>query len=291
MALQSQQLRATAMTNLAVTPLGTNGFISTYGRQTQCYLVRRGEVAFVLDAGTGLGRLLEAPLAGALVGLERLEIVLTHYHLDHTIGLSFLPAVAPALPVRIWGPAPPLVDGVPEALSRLIAPPLFPLRFAEFPSRVEVSSYNGDTLEVGGAELRLRRQRHAGGSVGIVVDGRLAYLTDCETEESSVDFVRGVELLLHEVWVTDEEAAAGAQRRGHSTVEQVAALANAAGVSTLMPTHHHPTRSPADLAGLVARLASLTDARVGLPDEGHRYACGGGPPLRCAPSAPYTDPE
>lgn len=263
------------MSRLSITPLGTNGFIPTHGRQTQCYLVRRGAAAFVLDAGTGLGRLLEPALATALEGLERLEIVLTHYHLDHTVGLSYLTAVAGGLPVRIHAPSPPLVDGTPEALSRLIAPPLFPLRFAEFPMCVEVVPYHGDTLEVGGARMRLRRQRHAGGSVGVVIDDRLAYLTDCETEEPSVDFVRGVEVLLHEVWVTDEEAAAGAQRRGHSTVGQVAAFASAAAVGTLMPIHHHPTRSPADLEEIVASLAELTPVRVTLPVEGREYALDG----------------
>jgi ribonuclease BN (tRNA processing enzyme) len=263
------------MSRLSITPLGTNGFIPTHGRQTQCYLVRRDASAFVLDAGTGLGRLLEAPLADALRGLERLEIVLTHYHLDHTVGLSYLTAVSGSLPVRIHAPAPPLVDGTPEALARLIAPPLFPLRFAEFPIAVEVMPYHGSELEVGGARLRLRRQEHAGGSVGVVVDDRLAYLTDCEAEEASAEFARGVELLLHEVWVTDEEAAAGAQRRGHSTVEKVAALATAAGAGMLMPMHHHPTRSPAELEAMTARLGELSTARVVLPVEGREYALDG----------------
>jgi ribonuclease BN (tRNA processing enzyme) len=263
------------MTALSIIPLGTNGFIPTHGRQTQCYLVRRGENAFVIDAGTGLGRLLEAPMARALVGLERLEIVLTHYHLDHTVGLSYLTAVAASLPVRIHAPEPPLVDGTHEALARLVAPPLFPIRFADFPSGVEIVPYRGERLEVAGATLRLRRQRHAGGSVGMVVDGRLAFCTDCEVDEGSVDFVRGAQMLVHEMWVTDEEAAAGAQRRGHSTVEELAALASAAGVATVLPMHHHPTRSPDDLEGLEARLAELTAARVRLPLEGREYAVGG----------------
>ncbi|HEV8629680.1 MAG TPA: MBL fold metallo-hydrolase [Thermoanaerobaculia bacterium] len=259
------------MTELTLTPLGTNGFIPTYGRQTQCYLVRREGRPFVLDAGTGLGRLLEPPLAGALAGLDRLEILLTHYHLDHTVGLSYLTAVAPGLPVRIWAPAPPLVDGDPSAVSRLIAPPLFPLRLAEHPTEVEVVPYSGDTLEVGGARLRLRRQRHAGGSVGVVIDDRLAYLTDCEVDDGSAAFVRGVELLLHEMWVTDAEAKDGAQRRGHTTVEEVAALADAAAVGALMPMHHHPTRSPAALEGLLTQLATRTSVSIVAPVEGREH--------------------
>src|SRR4051812_38085522 len=124
------------MSDLAVTPLGTNGFFPTYGRQTQSYLVRRDGRPFVLDAGTGLGRLLEPALAALLQGLDRLDILLTHYHLDHTVGLSYLTAVAEKLPVRIWAPAPPLVDGDPSALQRLIAPLLFPLTLEQFPGGV-----------------------------------------------------------------------------------------------------------------------------------------------------------
>ena len=264
------------MSGLTLTPLGTNGFIPTHGRQTMSYLVRHGEEALLLDAGTGLARLLVPPLAGALAGCARVELLLTHYHLDHTVGLSYLTALFPRTPVRVWAPAPPLVDGNPaDGLGRLIAPPLFPIRLEEFPAGVEVVPYAGEELEVAGLRLRLRRQRHAGGSVGVVVEGRLGYLTDCEVDEGSADFARGVELLLHELWVSDEEAAAGAQRRGHSTVGEVARLADECGAATLMPVHHHPTRDPEALAALVERLASLTRARVVLPEEGREYRVDG----------------
>jgi ribonuclease BN (tRNA processing enzyme) len=188
------------------------------------------------------------------------------------VGLSYLTALFPRTRVRVWAPAPPLVDGTPaEGLGRLIAPPLFPIRLEEFPAGVEVVPYAGEELEVAGMRLRLRRQRHAGGSVGIVVDGRLGYLTDCEVDEGSADFARGLEVLLHEVWVSDEEAAGGAQRRGHSTVSEVAALAEACGARTLMPVHHHPTRDGAALAALVADLAARSPCRVLLPEEGRDY--------------------
>lgn len=257
------------MPRLSITPLGTNGFIPSHGRQTMSYLLRRDGAPVLLDAGSGLGRLLEPALAGALDGADRLRIVLSHYHLDHTIGLSYLTAIAAGRPVTIWAPAPPLVDGVPEeALGRLIAPPLFPLRLADFPMPVEVVPYSGDTLEVAGLRLRLRRQRHDGGSVGMVIDERLGYLTDCEMEEASADFARGVELLVHEVWLLEEQIAAGAKRYGHSTAEEVARLATACGAGALMPVHHHPTRDGAGVAAVLARLAEHTRVPVVPAEEG-----------------------
>ena len=260
------------MSSLTITPLGTNGFIPTHGRQTMSYLLRRDGVPILLDAGTGLGRLLEPALAGTFEGADRVRIVLSHYHLDHTIGLSYLTAIAAGRPVTIWAPAPPLVDGKPEdALGRLIAPPLFPLRLPDFPMPVEVVPYAGDTLEVAGARFRLRRQRHDGGSVGMVIDERLAYLTDCEWEEGSAAFASGVELLLHECWLTDEQVAAGAKRHGHSTVGEVARVATEAGVGALMPVHHHPARDAAAVGEILARLKARTQVPVLLPEEGREY--------------------
>lgn len=260
------------MTSLSITPLGTNGFIPTHGRQTMSYLLRRDGVPILLDAGSGLGRLLEPGLAGTFEGVDRVRIVLSHYHLDHTIGLSYLTAIAGGRPVTIWAPAPPLVDGEPtEALARLIGPPLFPIRLAEFPMPVEVVPYSAETLEVAGARFRLRRQRHDGGSVGMVVDERLAYLTDCEWEEESAPFARGVELLLHECWLTDEQIAAGAKRHGHSTVGEVARVATEAGVGALMPVHHHPARDGAAVGEILARLAARTRVPVLLAEEGREY--------------------
>ena len=271
------------MATLSITPLGANGFIPTHGRQTMSFLVRRDGVPVVLDAGTGLGRLLEPGLADALAGADRLRIVLSHYHLDHTIGLSYLTAIAGGRPVTIWAPAPPLVDGTPEALSRLIAPPLFPLRLSGLPMPVEVIPYSGQTLEVAGARFRLRRQRHDGGSVGMVIDDRLAYLTDCEVEEASLAFAHGVQLLVHEVWLTEAQIAAGAARHGHSTAEEVARLATGCEAAALMPVHHHPTRDASAVGEVLARIAARTRVPVVAPEEGREYVlplvAAGVPPL------------
>ena len=99
-------------------PLGTNGYIPSQGRQTMSFLVADDGGALVLDAGSGLARLLEPAAQRMLAGVERLDVVLTHYHLDHVVGLSYLPGVARDRPVRIFAPAPPLTHSGPEALAR-----------------------------------------------------------------------------------------------------------------------------------------------------------------------------
>ena len=76
-------------------PLGTNGFIPTFGRHTMSFLVLTENQALLLDAGSGVSRLLQPELKALIEPYETLNIVFSHYHLDHTIGVSYLPAVWP----------------------------------------------------------------------------------------------------------------------------------------------------------------------------------------------------
>ena len=250
-------------------PLGTNGFIPTAGRQTMSFLVERDGEALVLDAGSGLARLLEPAAAALLAPVRRLEIVLTHYHLDHVIGLSYLPGIARDRAIRIHAPAPPLTESGPEALALLIAPPLFPVRLEGWPMPVEIVPYAGPEFAVGSFRIAVRGQRHPGGSAGLRLGDELAYVTDTVADPATAAFVRGVGLLMHEVWLTDEEAAReGAARLGHSAAGEVAGIARRARVGRLVPVHHHPRRTSAGLAALAAELAARSGVEVVLPVEG-----------------------
>ncbi|KAB2958232.1 MAG: MBL fold metallo-hydrolase, partial [Thermoanaerobaculia bacterium] len=212
-------------------PLGTNGYLPGHGRQTMSFLLERGGEVLLLDAGTGVSRLLEPAALALLAGARRLDVVLTHYHLDHVIGLSYLPGVARDLPVRIFAPAPPLTEFGPEALAALIAPPFFPVTLERLAMPVEVRPYAGPELEAGGFRFEVRAQRHPGGSAGLRLGDELAYVTDTVCDPATVAFARGVGSLLHEVWLTDEESTRdAAARTGHSAAGEVADLARRARV-------------------------------------------------------------
>jgi len=255
--------------SLTLVPLGTNGYFPTHGRQTMCFLVSWTGGALLLDAGTGVARLSEPAIRARLEGVGRLDVVLTHYHLDHVCGLSFLPGVARELPVRVFAPAPPLTSFGTEALDRLLAPPLFPIGLHRWPMPVEVVPYAGDGFEVGPLAIRVRAQKHPGGSVGIRIGDRLAYVTDTVLDLGTISFVRGVRTLLHEVWLDDEEAAReDAGRAGHSAAGPVGDLAHAAAVGRLIPVHHHPKRDDATIAAMVRGIAARAGCPVELAVEG-----------------------
>ena len=261
--------------DMRLIPLGTNGYYPSHGRQTMAHLVLTDSAAILLDAGTGVARLGEATIRRYLDGHEILDVVLSHYHLDHVVGLSYLPAVWPSRPVRLHAPGPPLVDADPgEAICRLIHPPLFPITLPEFPMPVELVRLVAERTEIAGLEVRLRRQEHPGGSVGLRLGGdRLAYVTDTVGEAATAELAAGVELLLHEVWMGSAEEAGA---RGHSSADRVARLAVEAGVKALMPVHHHPEHSRQDLDSLASELASAAPGvAILMPEEGKVYAVGG----------------
>jgi len=254
-------------------PLGTNGFIPTEGRQTMSFLVLSAGQAILLDSGSGAARLLEKPLADLLQPYPSLSIIYSHYHLDHLVGLTYFTAVWPSKPLHIYAPERPLLDAsAAETLNELIRPPYFPLTLQEFPCPVSIIPVQDETVRIGNIVVHLRRQKHAGGSVGIRIGDDIAYTTDTVVDQGTVDFVRGVKLLLHELWLDDTETPASeATRTGHSYASGVVQIATQAAVGSLMIVHHHPRRALAAIRKTAEAAQRTTGVKIIVPEEGKLY--------------------
>jgi phosphoribosyl 1,2-cyclic phosphodiesterase len=118
---------------------GTRGSLASpgpenlrYGGNTACVEVRGSDgTVLALDAGTGIRRM------GAALepGVKRLDILLTHLHLDHIQGLGFFaPLYRTDLEVHIWGPPSTTLD-LGSRLARDFSTTLFPVRLGDLPSR------------------------------------------------------------------------------------------------------------------------------------------------------------
>lgn len=254
-------------------PLGINGFIPSFGRQTMSFLLLTEKEALLLDAGTGVSRLLEPTIKNLLQPYDCLNIILSHYHLDHVIGLSYLPGIWMRGIIRIYAPGRPFVEAEPDqAFSRLLQPPLYPRRFEDFPIPVEILPTKSEFLKIGNLSIQLHGQNHPGGSVGVRIGDEIAYVTDTPVEKATQTFVQGVKLLLHEVWLTDEEAKEEEEeRKKHSYLSGVAQIAKHAKMESLMPVHHHPKRLDADIHQLVREIEALAGMEVIFPEEGKIY--------------------
>jgi phosphoribosyl 1,2-cyclic phosphodiesterase len=112
---------------MRVTLYGTRGSIPAPGPETMRYggntpavhVCAENGAVLVLDAGTGIRRL-GAQLSAATT---RVDILLTHLHMDHIQGLGFFaPLYNPAIEVHLWGPASSTLS-LEARLSRYLSPP------------------------------------------------------------------------------------------------------------------------------------------------------------------------
>lgn len=256
---------------MRLVPLGTNGFFPGLGRQTASYLALTDDAAFMLDAGTGVGRMVEPEIAAMLKPYDHLNIFLSHYHLDHCGGLAYLTGVWDR-EVRVYGPATPHNISTPEeALGHLLnAPYSAPLDYHPFP--VKLIPVSGESMTVDGHEMRFRTQKHWCKSMGIRVGDEIGYITDTVPDEGTTELVRGVKLLLHEVWMTDDEVETDeVGRREHSNASAVARIAKEAGVGKLMMIHHKPWRTGDEIETIRRSMEETAGREVIAPVETQVY--------------------
>jgi ribonuclease BN (tRNA processing enzyme) len=232
--------------------LGSGGWIPTSTRETCSALMRDGGHALLIDAGTGLSRLVEERTL--LEGVDAVDIVLTHFHLDHVVGLAYVPALGLTEPPRLHAPGRRLYGNSSEdILGRLLGPPLFGL---ELPALVsDVREIGEEPFEVGPWMLRTRTQeRHNHPTLALRAGDELAYCTDTAHDPGNVELAAGCRVLCHEGWFTED---APREEATHSSAAQAAVVAAAAGVERLVLIHVRPG---ADEGPLLAEARSRFDA-------------------------------
>jgi phosphoribosyl 1,2-cyclic phosphodiesterase len=233
-----------------------------YGGNTSCVEVVANGTRIILDAGTGIRRL------GAAIGTDdrRIDVLLTHLHLDHILGLGFFqPLDQPGQEVHIWGPPSTTLD-LRARLSRYFSPPLFPVRLHELACQLTLHDTPGEEFEVGALTISADLVCHPGSTVGYrISDGAatIAYIPDHEpalgadafpaatTWTSGLELAAGVDLLIHDAQYTDAEYA-DRVGWGHSTIAHALGFARLAGARRLVTFHHDPSHDDATLDRLVA---------------------------------------
>lgn len=217
--------------------LGTTGYHPNDQRHTACLMVP--EAGLVFDAGTAMFRLPE------YIKTTELDLFLTHAHLDHIIGLTFLHGVLyghEIVRLTIHGQAAKL-DAIDE---HLFSEDLFPVKLPW-----EFRPLRTTEVHIGGQGVLTHFPvDHPGGAVGYRVDWpdrSLAYVTDT-TAKPGADYIkniRGVDLLVHECYFPDSMQE-WAEKTGHSTTTPVAQVAEEAEVGRLVLVHTNPAVTDPD---------------------------------------------
>ena len=220
-----------------------------FGGDTSCVdLVNEDGAILVLDAGSGLARLNQALDPSP----ARIDVLITHLHLDHLQGLGFFrPAFSEDVEVHLWGPASSTMT-LSERLGRYLSPPLFPVRIRDLPA-LRFHDLRPGTYQVGNYEVTADLVCHPGPTLGFrITDGSstITYLPDHEPAlggdfprandwTSGFDLCHDVDLLIHDFQYTADEY----EERigwGHSSIPQTLQFARQVEAKRLVTFHHDP---------------------------------------------------
>ena len=236
-----------------------------YGGNTSCVEVQADGWLLVLDAGSGIQGLTRS----LNVKNSRIDILLTHLHMDHIQGLGFFgPLFNPETQIHIWAPA-GNSQSLRARLGRYFSPPLFPVYFRNLTCKLVLHEIEKTSFTIGPFTIHSDYVIHPGPTVGFRIQhqrGILTYIPDhefalgCNRSKvrdvrwlSGSDLASGADLLIHDGQYTSEEYAAK-QGWGHSSMEDAIEFAALNKVNQLLLTHHDPMHSDEQLRSIQNRL-------------------------------------
>lgn len=219
--------------------LGTAGYHPSESRHTACVFLP--EEGIVLDAGTGFFRVIDR------VQTQCLDIFISHAHLDHTIGITYMIDLLYKNP----GVKRVTVHAAPEHLDairdHLYFKHLFPVSLEWNMHAIE------DTFSVGKVTIKTMSLHHKGNATGYRLEfagGKtLAYITDTEINESYLPLLQETDLMIHECNFPDSMKDLAISTT-HSTTSEVLALASKANAKKLVLFHLNPLDTSDDPARL-----------------------------------------
>lgn len=178
--------------------LGCNGWIPGKN-ETSCFLVEEQESLIMLDAGTGVANLRK--YLDVLKRYDTISIVLSHYHLDHIIGLIYILPYIKKHKLNIYGPGKPVYQkSTIQYLDELLQPTFFSREILQFANEVNCYDYKGKDFKIGNVFLKVAQQNHSSPSFRITINDKLIYATDTIFEPSDWCEYDRNSTLLHECW-------------------------------------------------------------------------------------------
>ena len=239
---------------MIITTLGTNGWFDNENGQTMCTLIRTQDYAVILDAGYGIRR------AKALIDFSKpAYLLLSHMHLDHTIGLHTLDYLQFRLPLTIIVPA-----GQKQAFEDLVRPPYtnpWTKMVPEGSKLLDTDDLSAAKLPFGITSLPIQHPVPTHG-YRLTIEGKtVTYLSDTGYCENAVSLASGADLVIAECGALPGTVK-GKENAPHMEPEICAQLAVEAGAEQIVLTHF----GAGSYTTLPARMNAAAQARSIFPN-------------------------
>lgn len=221
-----------------------------YGGHTSCIGIELDDRLIILDAGSGIYNASSLALNNAH---KEVFLLFSHVHLDHIMGLPFFfPVWKKDMTVHILAGSVKPYGGIHQFLSSTFTPPLFPIRFTDFPANIQCRDFAaGETLELF-KELKIDTcaLNHPNGAVGYRLNYKgnsVCYITDTEHSVGELDpailgLIQGSDLVIYDSSYDDKNFTTY-KGWGHSTWQEGIRLAKKANVKKLAIFHHDPSNT------------------------------------------------
>lgn len=253
-----------------------------YGGNTSCVSLETPESFIVLDAGSGIRR-----LGMELAGRSRIDIFLTHLHLDHIQGLGFFaPLYDLDAEIHIWGCA-SLTESLRSRLTRYLSPPIFPVRIRDFKSRLLIHEIGREGFMLNDLQVVSDYVSHPSPTLGLrfCAENKIfTYIPDHDPvlglpdSLSDPEWISGfglakdADLLIHDAQYTREEYKEHLGW-GHCSIEDALKFAELAEVKKLLFFHHDPNRSDEEIHALHKKHINhnASQMEISFAKEGESY--------------------
>ena len=217
-----------------------------FGGNTSCVELHIDNKTIIFDMGSGLVNLGDYLLKK---NIKIFDILLSHFHYDHTCGLPFFkPAYDKDCQFTIRSGIEKTRSKTLEVLKKQISSPSFPITVSQFSAKINYYDFEvGKDFYIDTVRVRTIPLNHPDGAVGYRVEydkKSICYITDHEHEikqrnKKLLNFLKNADALIYDS-TYDDRNFKNYIGWGHSTWQEATRLAKECNIKKLFIYHHNP---------------------------------------------------